>query len=190
MVEFLEENGLLSKFQFGFRRGRSTEDQLVIFYDKVASWMDKGQVIDVVYLDFSKAFDVVSHQILLDKLLGLGFDELVVNWIRSFLVGRKMSVLIDGVQSSLRDVTSGVPQGSVLGPVLFLVYVNFITADVECCWTAFADDFKLCICYPRGEKDDSSIARNSLQRSIDVLVERSKSWNLSLNQCWARKKTF
>ena len=76
IVEYLEANGLLSDLQFGFRGGRSTEDQLLIFYNRIADWMDKGRVVDVIYLDFSKAFDVVSHEILLEKLDCLGFDGL------------------------------------------------------------------------------------------------------------------
>ena len=143
--------------------------------------MDRGLVVDVVYLDFSKAFDVVSHQVLLEKLCSLGFDGLVLGWIRSFLVDRRMSVLVNGAKSSLRHVTSGVPQGSVLGPILFLVYVNFVTAGLGCQWTAFADDFKLCICYPRGRSEESTSAQSNLQRCIDDLAVTSKSWNLSLN---------
>ena len=180
-VEYLEVNGLLSEFQFGFRKGRSTEDQLLLMYDKVGKWVDQGFLVDVVYLDFSRAFDVVSHQILLDKLCCLGFDSLVVEWIRSFLVGRRFSVSVSGVRSSSRDVVSGVPQGSVLGPVLFLIYANFIASGVECVWSAFADDFKLCICYPRRDSEAGDVGRSALQRSISSVAEKSGTWNLTLN---------
>ena len=92
-----------------------------------------------------------------------------------------MCVSVAGSRSSSREVRSGVPQGSVLGPVLFLIYVNFITAGIDCHWTAFADDFKLCVCYPRGDSGDGLDARTLLQSSICRLVSTSKSWNLCLN---------
>ena len=179
--EFLESNGLLSAHQFGFRRGRGTEDQLLLFYHKVSGWLDVGCTVDVVYLDFSKAFDVVSHTILLEKLELLGFDPLVLGWIRSFLLGRTMSVSVSGVRSSVREVASGVPQGSVLGPILFLVYANYITQGVNCDWVAFADDFKLGICYPKHSQELRDSGRSSLQQAIDRVVSNSCSWNLSLN---------
>ena len=104
-----------------------------------------------------------------------------MDWIREFLVGRRLSVSVAGVGSSYREVRSGVPQGSVLGPVLFLIYANFIASGVECEWTAFADDFKLCVCYPRTRVGVPASGSSALQRSIDSLVATSKSWNLSLN---------
>ena len=117
---------------------------MLLVYSEVAKWMDEGKVVDMAYLDFSKAFDVVSHLLLLDKLQLLGFDPIVISWIKSFLIGRTMSVSVSGASSLSMPVTSGVPQGSVLGPLLFLIYVNFITVAVAGCWVAFADDFKLC----------------------------------------------
>ena len=109
-VEYLESNGLLSANQFGFRSGRSTEDQLIIFYGNILRWVDKGFVVDVVFMDFSKAFDLVLHTLLIDKLRLLGFDSALVNWIESFLVGCTMSVSVSGELSSERSVNSGVPQ--------------------------------------------------------------------------------
>ena len=188
-VNFLEGNGLLSADQFGFRSGRSTEDQLLLFYGSIAKWMDRGFIIDVIFMDFSKAFDRVSHTILISKLRLLGFDDTLVNWIESFLVGRTMSVSVSGVLSTERRVTSGVPQGSVLGPILFLVYVNYITKNVRSQWKAFADDYKVYVCYPRGEHSNSGDERQALQRDIDSISNVSKSWNLSLNplKCYAMR---
>ena len=181
IVAYLEENGLLSDFQFGFRRGRSTEDQLLVFYHRVSGWVDTGHTVDVAYLDFSKAFDVVSHTVLLAKLDCLGFDPLVQGWIRAFLEGRTMAVSVAGTRSSARDVTSGVPQGSVLGPVLFLIYVNIVTTGIDCDCMAFAVDFKLCICYPKGSSEASAVGRFALQEAIDRVADVSLSWSLSLN---------
>ena len=179
LMSYLETNDILSEFEFGFRAGHSTEDQLLIFYDRIIGWVDSGFVVDVLYLDFSKAFDVVSHQILLEKLVCLGFDSLVLGWVREFLVGRVMSVSVSGVSSFPRNVLSGVPQGSVLGPLLFLVYANSIAADIGCSWTAFADDFKLCVCLPK--PNDGNSSSQVLQDSLEIISERSKSWNMALN---------
>ena len=181
--EFLESNGLLSVNQFGFRAGRSTEDQLLLFYTSIAKWVDKGFVVDVVFMDFSKAFDLVSHSLLISKLRLLGFDNALVNWIESFLADRTMSVTISGSVSTVRDVVSGVPQGSVLGPLLFLIYANHITKDVSSDWKAFADDFKVCVSYPRGSSSSAAgiDAIRALQRDLDKICDVSRSWNLRLN---------
>ena len=175
--QFLEANGLLSERQFGFRKGRSTEDQMLLVYGEVARLVDAGRVVDMVYLDFSKAFDLVSHQILIEKLIALGFHRDVVGWIRSFLLGRSMSVLVSGGMSRSETVTSGVPQGSVLGPLLFLIYVNCITSSVVGSWAAFADDFKISMCLPLAPSNGI----NQLQRDLDAIAEKSLSWNLKLN---------
>ena len=135
----------------------------------------------MAYLDFPKAFDVVSHQLLIEKLRLLGFDETIVKWIKSFLAGRSMSVTMSGSSSSTKPVTSGVPQGSVLGPILFLIYVNFITAEVTGSWVAFADDFKLCVSYPRRNSGQRMVGSRNLQSDLNSIAQRSSSWNLKLN---------
>ena len=121
LVEFLEGNRILSPHQFGFRHGRSTGDQLLLAYSDVSNRVDDGFVVDVVLLDFSKAFDIVSHDVLIHKLRQVGVGEVLLGWICSFLVGRSMRVAVDGSCSESWEVVSGVPQSSVLGPVLFLI---------------------------------------------------------------------
>ena len=178
IIEYLEQGHILSSRQFGFRKGHSTEDQLLRAYNKIVEEVDKGRMVDAVYLDFSKAFDVLSYNILLAKLRSLGFCQQILKWVESFLRGRSMRVSVGGCDSLAVPVTSGVPQGSVLGPLLFLIYVNSLGNDFNCEWYAFADDLKLYVSYPR---DIDSVVGSLLQDDLDLLVERSRSWNLTLN---------
>ena len=180
IMSFLDSHNVLSPNQFGFRAGRGTEDQLLLFYNDVARALDRGRAVDVVFLDFSRAFDVLSHSILLARLVSLGFSEEVVTWVRCFLRGRTMTVSVGGSCSSDRDVTSGVPQGSVLGPILFLVYVNHLMEGVQCSWKAYADDFKICAY----EVMDEAVGDSSwevLQRDLDEVHQRGMDCSLCLS---------
>lgn len=179
---FLEEENILSDHQFGFRAGRSTMDQLLIVYDEISKWMDEGSIVDLVLFDFSKAFDTVSHSILLAKLSSLGIDTQLLYWIGDFLVGRSMSVSVKGSISSPRLVRSGVPQGSVLGPILFLIYINHIASGLSCQYKVFADDLKIYMrvnhVTPNRYIQDTRLC----QADINTLQHTATSWGLKLNQ--------
>ena len=144
LIHYLEINHLLPESQHGFRPNRSTVSQLLEQYDQILDALGNKYNIDIIMLDYSKAFDKINHSILLFKLKKLGISGQIGKWIGNFLLNRTQHVTIDGEISSESHVISGVPQGTILGPVLFLIYI----ADIGDCLTSsnmasYADDSKL-----------------------------------------------
>ena len=173
IIAHMKINNLLSKKQFGFLHGRSTVLQLLKVLDNWVDILDKPKSkIDNIYMDFQKAFDKVPHQRLLSKLAGYGFTGEIRDWVQAFLSNRKHRVCVNGKLSPTADVTSGIPQGSVLGPVLFVLYINDLPEEVQNEVFLFADDTKV-----YSQITDATDAEN-LQSDLKKLQDWSEKWLL------------
>ena len=145
LIKYLESNNLITDAQHGFRSGRSCFTQLLDHMENILKSLQENNEVDVIYLDYAKAFDKVDHEILLAKLRRLGVKGKLLKWIKNFLSeNRFQTVLMNGKRSFLASVLSGVPQGSVLGPLLFLVYINDLVSNIkQSKVSSFADDTKI-----------------------------------------------
>ncbi|CAH8652546.1 unnamed protein product [Schistosoma bovis] len=175
MTEFMKTNNLLNMAQHGFRKGLSCTTNLLIARELWINALDNGNSVDVVYIDFSKAFDKVPTNRLLLNLANLGIAGPFLKWIKDFLVGRRQKVRINSKCSIWRPVLSGVPQGSVLGPLLFIMYVNDLTSIVQSPMLLYADDVKIWRVIT-GDKDAFT-----LQADSNNMINWSKEWLMPIN---------
>ena len=172
IMDHLTQEDLLSPSQHGFINRRSTVTQLLNYLDKSTEAIADGDVVDVIYFDFAKAFDTVPHRRLLMKIEGYGIKNEALAWIRAFLTDRYQVVTVNGKRSSKQRVLSGVPQGSVLGPLLFVLYINDLPEVVRSILYLFADDTKL---LKRIKNKQDSL---ELQSDIEAMDDWTTRWIL------------
>ena len=173
---FLLEIHFFNPFQSGFRPRDSTVNQLVFIVHKIYEALEQGKEARMVFLDISKAFDKVWHKGLLRKLESLGVRDPLLKWIRSYLSDRMQRVLIEGQSSDWDRVEAGVPQGSVLGPLLFLIYINDITCDLQSDSFLYADDTSLLEVV-----DDQTFSAVSLNNDLERINAWTRDWLVTLN---------
>ena len=144
LYRFLESNNILFQQQYGFRKNNSTAYALIQITEQIKESIDKGKFRCGIFIDLRKAFDTVNHEILLLKLEHYGIRGLILQWFKSYLSNRKQYVYLNGSTSSLRNITCGVPQVSVLGPLLFLLYINALPNMSKILnFYLFADDINI-----------------------------------------------
>ena len=175
MIKFLEEHKIICKYQHGFVKFKSCVTNLLECLDIITEALNRGFDVDLLFIDFLKAFDLVPHPELIEKLEANGFKGKILDWIKAFLSERKQRVVLDGFSSEWMDVLSGVPQGSVLGPLLFIIFINDLPNGLSVFCKLFADDSKL-MSVIRNLKD-----REELQENINKVIEWTKRWKMDLN---------
>ena len=178
IVKHLTDNKLILPSQHGFMKSKSCLTNLLEYLEVLTKLVDEGHSVDVVYLDFAKAFDKVPHRRLLQKMKAHGIVGKVAEWVERWLTGRKQRVVLNGRMSEWTEVDSGVPQGSVLGPTCFVIFINDIDMAVNTITgiiSKFADDTKV----GRVVKEDKD--REALQKDLDNLMDWSEEWQMLFN---------
>ena len=173
VIDFFENNNMLYKYQFGFRKKHSTSHAIITLVERVSKALDTGKYVVGVFLDLNKAFDTVDHSILLNKLYLYGIRGNIYNWFKSYLTNRSQYVEYNNVKSKTEIITHGVPQGSILGPLLFIIYMNDFSRSSELLFSIlFADDTSVFIegtCL----NDISEILNTELEK-ISIWLEANK----------------
>ena len=173
--EYLNKN-VIENSQHGFRKGRSCQTNLIEFNDQISNWVDEGKCVDVLYLDFAKAFDKVDHERLMVKLAAAGIKGKLWAWIRDWLANRHQRVIVKGEASEWLPVDSGVPQGTVLAGPFFTVYTKDMDELIKAFLRKFADDTKC------AQVVENRADADLFQGDIDRLTEWAKKWAMVFNE--------
>jgi hypothetical protein len=177
LLSFIQKHDILYKYQFGFREGHNTNMALIILVDKIMNALDNGEIVLGIFLDFSKAFDTVNIDILLRKLFKYGVRGVCLDWFKSYFSNRKQFVTFNNFNSTRKDIICGVPQGSILGPLLFLLYVNDMVNVSNILFSIlFADDTNL---FLTGKNLSATI--NNMNKELEKVVDWLSVNKLSLN---------
>lgn len=179
IYNFVTENNILSKYQSGFRKFYSTASVLSNVLDNIISSLDEGDLVALLLLDFSKAFDTINHNLLLAKLKYYGFSDMALHFVESYLSKRYQKVLINGKESTKCLIPSGVPQGSILGPLFFIIYIADLFNVIEHCEShCYADDSQL---IHRFKKFESHVAQFQINSDLEKLYLASQKHSLDIN---------
>ena len=177
IVDYLTVHELIKSTQHGFIARRSCTTNLLEFLERCTRILDEGDPLDIVYLDFAKAFDKVPHKRLLNKMESMGIGGDILKWTENWLKDRRQRTVLNGSFSEWLEVLSGVPQGSVLGPLLFIIFINDIDGCAENITTLlkFADDTKI------GNKVSNAVDQQNLQECLDRLTQWADTWSMTFN---------
>ena len=185
IYEYLNDINFFYKYQSGFRPGDATVNQLVHLVHQIYQSLDKGNEVRIVFLDISKAFDKVWHVGLLCKLEALGVRGQLLEWIKSYLRGREQRVVLEGQCSEWKVIGAGVPQGSVLGPLFFLIYINDIVSGLSSHSYLYADDTTLF-----ETVENRFVSADRLNSDLSKIIEWSNKWKVTMNPSKSRCITF
>ncbi|MCG8047067.1 MAG: reverse transcriptase domain-containing protein, partial [Candidatus Thiodiazotropha endolucinida] len=185
IFNFFRENAIITTLQSGFVPGDSTVNQLTDMYNTFCQALDEGKEVRAIFCDISKAFDRVWHKGLLYKLSSVGISGRLLQWFSDYLENRKQRVVLPGTASSWTSIKAGVPQGSILGPLLFLIYINDIVEDIHSSIRLFADDTNLYIIV-----DDPVDASDKLNTDLSKINEWAKQWLVKFNPSKSESMVF
>ena len=176
VFNFILDRKKLTKYQAAYTPGSSTESQLLEIYSNITMAMDEKEIIRYVFCDCSKAFDRVWHKGLLHKMEAMGIRGTLLKWFKSYLSNRCQQVVVNGTKSATRDLQAGVPQGSILGPLLFIIYTNDIVDQVQSNIRLYADDSSI---YCKGKDIDQ--INKTLNEDLDTISKWAKKWKILFN---------
>ena len=185
VYQHLKDNHLITPYQSGFQPGDNTVNQLIDIYDTICQSLDDGKEVRAVFCDIQKAFDRVWHKGLLEKLKGYGIQGDLHKWFQDYLTNRRQCVVLDGCKSTMKPMNAGVPQGSILGPMLFILYINDIITDIVCHIRLFADDTTLYLIVENPEE-----SARIINSDLEKISTWAKNWLVKFSPPKTKSITF